>query len=309
MDDAVGPHLPHRLPRRRLLGAVLAGATIGGGLGGGLIGCGQQPDGDAPGPADRSPGAAATYADLVSGQPFYIAHRGGGSDWPEMTAFAYQQAAKVPGLKAMEISVCLSRDGVLVCSHDPNLLRVTGFPAVIADNDWATLSKLRVSAENTVDPSQPSRPLARIEDVVPAFIDDFVLFVEPKTSSADLPLMKLMAGLNQPQRVVWKQPINSRRFALARRNGFHTWGYVLNEPGHLGANLTRYAADPDIDLLGVQLTRSEQFISTVARAAADNAKSTISWPVQSPDDRRRLLRLGCEGMMAGDILAMFRHPV
>lgn len=216
MDDAVGS----RLHRRRLLSAVLAGAAIGGGL----TGCGQRSSGNSPGPDDRSPDAVPTYSDLVGGRPFYIAHRGGGSDWPEMTAYAYQEAAKVPGLKAMEVSVCLSRDGVLVCSHDPSTLRVTGVSAVIADNDWATLSKVRVSAENTVDPSQPARPLARIEEIGPQFIDDFVLFVEPKTSSADLPLMKLMVGLNQPQRVVWKQPINSHRFTLAKRNGFHTWG-------------------------------------------------------------------------------------
>lgn len=227
MDDAVGS----RLPRRRLLGALLAGAAIGGGLGATLSGCGPQPSGNATGPADRSPVVGPTYSDLVADRPFYIAHRGGGSDWPEMTAYAYQEAAKVPGLKAMEVSVCLSRDGVLVCSHDPNTLRVTGVSAVIADNDWATLSKLRVSAENTVDPSQPSRPLARIEEIVPQFIDDFVLFVEPETSSADLPLMKLTAGLNQPQRVVWKQPINSRRFTSAQEERLSHLGLRTERAG------------------------------------------------------------------------------
>lgn len=297
-----------RLPRRRLLGGVLGGAMAGVALGGVLAGCGQRLSSPT-GPTAPAPGTASSYADLVSGQPFYIAHRGGGSDWPEMTAFAYQQASEVSGLKAMEVSVCLSRDGVLVCSHDPNTLQVTGVPKLIADTDWATLATLKVSAENTVDPSQPARPLARIEEVVPRFIDDFVMFVEPKTSSADLPLMKLLVGLNQPQRVVWKQPINSGRFGMAKNRGFHTWGYVLDEPGHLGVNLSRHAADRDLDMLGVQLTQSDAFISTVTRAASDNAKPTISWPVQSPADRSRLLRLGCQGMMAGNIVSMFENPI
>ena len=72
-----------------------------------------------------------------------------------MTAYAYAQAAKVPGLQAMEISVCLSADGVLVCSHDPTTARMTGTPYTIAEQTWATLSTLKVSGAETTEPDQP----------------------------------------------------------------------------------------------------------------------------------------------------------
>ena len=86
-----------------------------------------------------------TIADLVADDPFYVAHRGGGDNWPEMTAYAYSQAARLPYVGAIEISVCLSADGVLVCSHDPTTLRVTGTDLRIADQPWSVLSRLKVT--------------------------------------------------------------------------------------------------------------------------------------------------------------------
>ena len=128
-----------------------------------------------------------------------------------MTAYAYAQAAQVPGLQALEISVCLSADGVLVCSHDPTTARLTGTAYTIAEQTWATLSTLKVSGAETTEPDQPAQPLTRFDDVVEAYIGQFVLFVEPKVNAAADPLMVRMAALDQPERVVWKSPINSSR--------------------------------------------------------------------------------------------------
>src|SRR5687767_13268304 len=96
---------PGRLSRRSLLSGALAA---------GLVGSSCR-SGSAPAAVDTPP----TTASLTAASPFYIAHRGGGGNWPEMTAYAYEQATKIKGLQALEISVCLSADGVLVCSHDP----------------------------------------------------------------------------------------------------------------------------------------------------------------------------------------------
>ena len=81
-----------RISRRTLLGGVLAAAVAG---------CGR--------PRSPTPDNEFSVAALTAADPFYIAHRGGGGNWPEMTAYAYAQAAQVPGIKALEISVCLSR--------------------------------------------------------------------------------------------------------------------------------------------------------------------------------------------------------
>jgi glycerophosphoryl diester phosphodiesterase len=276
---------PAGLTRRAFLGGALALTAAG-------AGC------STPRP---SAGGAPTVGTLTAAQPFYIAHRGGGGNWPEMTAYAYAQAAQVPGLQAMEISVCLSADGVLVCSHDPTTERMTGTAYTIAEQTWATLSALKVSGAETTEPDQAAQPLTRFDDVVETYIGRFVLFVEPKVKAAADPLMVRMAALDQPERVVWKSPINSAGFAEAKRRGFGTWGYVLNEPAHTGDNLTRYAASPEIDLVGAPQGESESFISQVSQAGQNNGKQTIAWPIRSPAERDRVMRLGCTGMMTSNL--------
>ncbi|WP_375426332.1 glycerophosphodiester phosphodiesterase [uncultured Friedmanniella sp.] len=274
-----------RLSRRTLLGGLAAGVVS-------VSGCGRT----------RTPAAApATVTGLLSGHPFYAAHRGGGGDWPEMTAYAYGQASQLPGLAALEVSVCLSADGVLVCSHDPTTTRVTGVPYTIAEETWQTLSGLQVSAKDTTDPGQPARPLTRFDEVVDAYADRFVLFVEAKVPAAEAPLMARMAGLGHPERVIWKQYVNGPRFAEAKEHGFTTWGYVLNEPAHLGDNLARFAASSSLDLLGAAATESDAFVSDVVSAASEHQKPAIMWPIRSAADRDRAVGLGCQGLMTSTI--------
>lgn len=275
------------ISRRSLLGGALATLALGSGC---SSTCGP--------PTSSRP---ATTTALLADHPFYVAHRGGGGDWPEMTLYAYQQAAKVAGLRALEVSVCISSDGVLVCSHDPNTLRVSGVDYTIGSQPWSTLSSVMVSAAHTTDPSQPARPLSRFDDVASEFLNRFVFFVEPKVDAAAQPLMDALTAAKQTPRVVWKQYVNSAWFDVAKRNGFSTWGYVLNEPAHTGTNLDTFAAKASIDMLGAPLSESDDFIRAVVAAAKANGKPTIAWPISSSDDRKRALGLGCVGLMTSTI--------
>jgi glycerophosphoryl diester phosphodiesterase len=282
---------PSAIGRRAFLGGALATLLVG-------SACTSRLAGDV-----RVP---ATITSLRRDDPFYIAHRGGGGDWPEMTAYAYEQAAKVPGLKAMEVSVCLSADGVLVCSHDATTSRLTGASYTIAKETWQTLSALRVSGAETTDPTQPSQAFSRFDDIIEQVIDNFVVFVEPKATEAGDPLMARLVQLNQAPRVVWKQPINSSRFGEAKSHGFATWGYVLNEPDHLKANLTRLAASTDVDMLGAPLSESDEFIRAIVDAGRANAKPVIAQTVRTFTDRSRAVDLGCTGLMTSTIVELLR---
>lgn len=251
----------------------------------------------------------ATFDRLVADQPFYIAHRGGGRAWPEMTAYAYEQAAALPGLHALEMSACISRDGVLVLSHDPTTKRVTGADLVIGETDWETLSKLTVTAEFTLDPAQPRRPLSRFDEVFKRYIDRFVIFVEPKVPAADEPLLAVLADSENAERIVWKQPINSARFGQAKAAGYHTWGYVLDEPAHTGTNLTRYAADDRVDMIGAAKTGPDELITAVSRAAAANGKLGIMWPVITAAERALALGRGFAGIMCSEPRGLMSEPL
>lgn len=285
------------LSRRALLaGALGTAATV-------AVGCGQPPVAPAPAPAPPVDVAA-----LVAAPTFHIAHRGGGGNWPEMTAYAYARAVEVPGIRALEVSVCRSADGVLVASHDPTTTRMTGAPYTIAEQSWATLSRLQVTGRQTTDPRQPSRALTRFDEIAEAHLDRSVLFVEAKVSPAIEPLLARLAALGQPQRVVWKAPVNSRTFARAKELGFATWGYVLNEPAHVGPHLEGLAASPHLDLLGAPRAESDTFIRAVSAAAGRHGKVTISWTIRSHEDERRVVDLGCRGLMTSHPLNVLVSP-
>jgi len=108
--------------------------------------------------------------------------------------------------------------------------------------------------------------------------------------------------------VVWKQYINSPVFALAKARGFATWGYVLNEPSHLGANLTRLAASPNIDLLGAPSEESTSLVTDVVAAAIHNGKQAMMSVVRTEADRSRARQLGCSGLMASRIKELLAEP-
>ena len=71
------------LTRRAFLGGALALTAAG-------AGC------STPRP---TAGGAPTVATLTAAQPFYIAHRGGGGNWPEMTAYAYARPPRFPACR------------------------------------------------------------------------------------------------------------------------------------------------------------------------------------------------------------------
>lgn len=278
-------------------------ALLGGGLALALAAaCSKTPT---PTPSDP-----ATFNSLTARTPFYVAHRGGGANWPEMTAYAYGQATALPKLRAIEISVCLTKDKVLVCSHDATTKRVTGTDYTISDHPWSDLEPLMVTSAFTLDPKQPARPFTKLDDVIEKYINQFVVFIEPKTPEAVEPLMAKLVALDEPTRTVWKQPINQQQnFAVAKSHGFRTWGYVLNEPDHLGDRLKKLAADSNIDALGAERIQPDAQIKQVVAAARANGKKTIMWSIDTVADRTRALRLGCEGMMTSNIAQVPYTPL
>ncbi len=78
-----------------------------------------------------------------------IAHRGFSTRHPENSLKAFE-AAIAAGADAIETDVRLSRDGVPMCSHDPDLKRLNDRPETIADVDAADLERLGIERLATV---------------------------------------------------------------------------------------------------------------------------------------------------------------
>lgn len=248
--------------------------------------------------SSSSSGTSTTPSQTLS-----IAHRGGGGNWPEMTLYAYQQAVQYKGLSGMEVSVHLSKDGVLVCSHDPDTKRVGSKDLTIASTPWSELSQVMIQPKNTDDPSQPSRPITRLDELLEWWPASMPLWIEPKVHSAVAPLQKILATA-KASTIVWKQPINMKNFVYAHHQGWRTWGYVLDGPRQQ-AYAQKLASSNDIDMLGAWSNCTDDEVRGVVRAAGD--KPTFMWQINTAADRDRALRLGCRGLMVSNVKQLVRR--
>ncbi|KAJ6095146.1 hypothetical protein N7467_002659 [Penicillium canescens] len=90
--------------------------------------------------------------------PHTISHRGFKGQYPENTLLAIDEAIKA-GTHALELDLHISRDGVVVLSHDASLRRCYGVKKKVIACDWEYLQTLR-----TVQ--APHEPMPRLVDVL-----------------------------------------------------------------------------------------------------------------------------------------------
>ncbi|KAJ6144119.1 hypothetical protein N7470_008014 [Penicillium chermesinum] len=90
--------------------------------------------------------------------PDVISHRGYKAKYPENTLCAIDKAVQA-GTNALELDLHLSKDGVIVLSHDPTLKRCYGIDKKVAECDWDYLKTLRTI-------NAPHEPMPRLLDVL-----------------------------------------------------------------------------------------------------------------------------------------------
>ena len=125
--------------RRAFLGLAAAGIAC-------HAGAKAQDACAAPGGARRK-----TWHERLAGKgPLFIAHRGCQSLAPENTIPSFTCAARL-GLQAIETDVRISKDGMLVCSHDDSLKRMFGLKRKVSTTDYAELKTFVPSNGNGLD--------------------------------------------------------------------------------------------------------------------------------------------------------------
>ncbi|KAJ5718855.1 uncharacterized protein N7483_009937 [Penicillium malachiteum] len=93
-----------------------------------------------------------------STMPQIISHRGYKGKYPENTICAIENAIEA-GTHALELDLHLTRDGVVVLSHDKTLQRCYGLKKKVIDCDWEELKTLRTLMA-------PHVPMPRLVDVL-----------------------------------------------------------------------------------------------------------------------------------------------
>lgn len=285
MSDASAPDRDRGAVSRRSLLLTAASVAV---LGGGTA--------TAVGLLTRAP-APLTVDDLLRQHPFRVAHRGGSNDWPEMSAYAYRQSV-ARGYRALEFSAARSSDGVWFGLHDATLDRTSGTTGfVAAEHTWAEIEKLRISAQTTRTPRQPSRPYLRLRDFLAEFGSSNVLFLDPK--AADAPLRQEMldeirrAIPHATRHVIAKSYGESVPWAReAESAGFRTWGYYY-APDVTSGLLAR--TGDAWTMLGMEFAAPDWAWSAVDALR----KPVIAHVLRTADDDRRALAR----QVAGEVVA------
>ena len=239
--------------------------------------------------------------DLLTGDPFFIAHRGGSADWPEMSGYAYANSVD-RGADALEISLARSSDGVWFGLHDETLDRTSGTDGYLAaEHPWASIKRFEISATTTGDPTQPARPYLRFEELIESYAESHTLFVDPKhVAPAFYPeLLDIMdAAAENPTNVfIAKYYCTGLEWAAAAKaRGYLTWGYYYTQgleenPGLLAATESYW------DILGVDVGGSDEGWATVV----DAGKPIIGFIARTQRDADRALARGARGVMVSGI--------
>jgi len=121
--------------------------------------------------------------------PQAIAHRGYKAAFPENTMSAFKGAVAI-GAHALETDLHLSKDGVLVLSHDPNLKRCFGKDEKLIDCDWEYLKTQPTLKE-------PRDYMPRLKDlleyVAEPGLEDVWILLDIKLDNNEDDIMKAIA--------------------------------------------------------------------------------------------------------------------
>ncbi len=242
-----------------------------------------------------APGPRPTVSAFTATTPFYIAHRGSGDVYPEHTMEAYE-ASVAAGAKAIEISVSRTADGVLVCHHDLNTLRMTGVDATISDKYYSSLKRnYPVVSEPYLGPAWSTAngkvQIPTLRQVFERFGGKVVMFVEPKDASAacvdETIAMINEFGLNES--VMWKE-FNALNHVKAHAANLKVWGYLADAAD----TTTIDTVVSRSDYMGVSVTNTNAFFTTVI----GKGKPVIAWPLSRRSEVTRLTALGVVGLMS-----------
>ena len=238
------------------------------------------------------PMAGSTLDRFLASKPFYVAHRLGGTEYPEFTQKGLTESLKA-GFKALELSVRRCSTGEFVLIHDWVTTRtVPGTDYQVWNTPWSVLSGLQ----------QASGGFMRLTDVVDQVGDDVVLAIDHKVTSSKevgsagdmeseaalFDLLEARLGAeNAKRRVIVKHFIKGGVSQRARERGYKTMCMMYpNEVA--GADLSLF------DVLGMEWN-AEQGVWDTLKATG---KPLIAHIITTQQQADIALARGATGLMA-----------
>lgn len=241
-------------------------------------------------------------------RPLVFAHRGGGGLYPENTLGAFEYSAKI-GVDVLELDVHSTSDGTLVVMHDRTVDRTTDGRGKVNELTLAELKKLDAGFKFSNDGGKtfPFRSkgitiptLQEIFDTLP----QMTFNVEPKQAEPSItqPLCEMIRARNMAEKVI----VGSfRQMAIDEFRQACPEVATSATPGEATEFLAKYKVGlgesytPPMQAL--QIPQNVGSINIVTKEFIETARKlnlqVHVWTINDPNDMRRLIDLGVDGIM------------
>ncbi len=229
---------------------------------------------------------------LTSQSPIIIAHRGASNDAPENTLAAVRLAWEKDA-DAVEVDVHYSKDNRIMVIHDKDTKRTSGVKLVVRESLANELRNLEVGSFKY--PQFVDEKIPFLEEVIETLPADKTLFIEVKTDTTILPYLveQISTSPKKDQLVVISfdfEVVTGMKKLLPETPVY--WLHYSISGGYKTKYITM-AKDVCLDGLNFRFKGiSEEYVSAVHEAGM----KMFSWTVDDPDEARRLIDIGIDGI-------------
>jgi glycerophosphoryl diester phosphodiesterase len=282
--------------RRTVLRWLVGGSAVAAGLGA----CGGPSPARAP--ATDGPWTVDRWR-RDRGSRTLVAHRGSGDVVPEHTLEAYA-AALAWGARALEISVCRTSDGVLVCNHDLTLDRTTDLTGPVAEHTIAQLDAGRVEVPRLGPRWQGGgRPrIAHLDAALDLVGSRAILCLEAKDDRAYPALMEVVHRRRLARQVIVKAHASSARIEEAKKSGFPVFAYLGSAeevtPAAIDALAARLTPSRDVLVLPAYGDGGRWLADDLVLRAIGTGVDVWVFPLHRRSDLAHFISLGVDGAVA-----------
>ena len=241
-----------------------------------------------------------------SPKPRAIAHRGASGAFPENTLEAFTAAHQL-GVPYIEFDIHTTRDGCVVVSHDPDLMRIAGRNAIIRELDYKELAAIDAGYNFAADDgSYPFRgkgiKLPLLSEVLSNFADmRCVVEIKQIEPSLVKQMLEIIDRAGMRRRVMisceFQQPLDEvRALAPGIPTNFSTF-----EVGNFFRAMVAKMADYTPPARALQIPiEYEKFVLVTPESVAAAHQVGVEvhvWTVDDEAEMRRLLALGVDGIL------------
>jgi glycerophosphoryl diester phosphodiesterase len=220
------------------------------------------------------------------------AHRGVHLKAPENTAAAIREAIAV-GAQFAEIDVQLSKDGVLVVTHDNDFSRMAGVAKKVWDLTYDEIRAIPLGAHAT--PEYHNEPAPRFDEVLAIAKDRIKLNVELKCYGdheprlAERVVTEVRAGGMANQVII--QCLEYEPLQEVRRLAPEIpVGYLLSVNA-------RHPSRLEVNFLGAALSRAT---GAFVRAAHRRGQQVHVWTVDKPESMEQMIDVGVDSLITNE---------